>query len=119
MEIIGPTGTRGLRGRWMMMPDREDRRAAQTRRAVQERRRKALMFLVAAAPLTLLLAGWLGGGLWLVNIVADLSLGLFLISLREAKHRRDEQFAKVRPLARRGPPLTHDQRQPLRAGGRR
>lgn len=76
------------------------------RMTLVEARRRRLNVLVAlgvAATVTLLLALVVGGKLWLLNLVADLGLGAYIVLLARAQKIHAERQAKVRYLPTAGP----------------
>ena len=99
MSVMAPGGQRGLRGRWVLFPDREDRRKrAQERRGLILRRR-VFALLVAGSVISLPVAAFLGGDAWWVHLGFVASLALFASYLRERKRRRQERLSKVRRLS--------------------
>lgn len=59
-----------------------------------------LLALVALVVVTAGLAVFLGGPLWEVQLVADAALALYVLYLLEAKKRRAQHAATVRPFER-------------------
>ena len=116
MNLIAP---RAGAGRWIVVPESYDRLAMSSFRRGQRRRTKILIALLAAALLTGIVAVFNGGGSWEVHLAVDLSLGLYVALLIEAKRRRAESVTKLRTLesrrAAREPEITFH--EPARAGG--
>ena len=116
MNLIAP---RAGAGRWIVVPESYDRLALSSFRRGQRRRTKILIALLAAAVLTGMVAVVNGGGAWEVHLAVDLSLGLYVALLVEAKRRRSETVTKLRSLesrrTAREPEITFH--EPVRAGG--
>ena len=98
MSLIAP---RAGSGRWIVVPESYDRLAKSSYRRRQQRRTKVLIALLAAAILTGVVAIFSGGGAWEVHLAVDLSLGLYVALLIEAKRRRVENGMKLRSLESR------------------
>lgn len=99
-----PRGRAGRRpttsGRWIVVPVSEERardRAA-FRRAQQRRTR--LLVLLGSAAVASAVAAIAARGIWLdIHLMIDGALVFYVALLFEIKRRRDERFAKVRPLS--------------------
>ena len=117
-EVTAELRRRGLLHR-KGFPESYDRLAMSSFRRGQRRRTKILIALLAAALLTGIVAVFNGGGSWEVHLAVDLSLGLYVALLIEAKRRRAESVTKLRTLesrrAAREPEITFH--EPARAGG--
>ena len=79
-------------------PHRESRE--QFARA-QRRRRRLLAFLLVSVVVSAAAALAFGGPMWELQLVFDASLGVYLVLLVEAKKRRAERRAVVRPIRTR------------------
>lgn len=94
MQLIAPRRSSG-KGRWVVVPESRDRLARASFRRTQRRRKQILVALIASAALTFVAAVAAGGAFWELHLLLDLSLGVFVALLREAKHRREESASKV------------------------
>lgn len=96
MQLIAPRSGRG--GRWVVVPESNDRLARSSFRRGQDRRRKMFVFLAVATAVSFVLASVGGGALWEIHIAFAVSLGLYVALLLEAKRRRVEKTDKVRSI---------------------
>ncbi len=87
-------------GRWIVVPVSEERaRERATYRRAQQRRVRLLVLLVAAAVASAV-AAIAARGIWVdIHLMIDGALVFYVALLFEIKRRRDERFAKVRPLS--------------------
>ncbi|MGH9194128.1 MAG: hypothetical protein ACRD1T_00110 [Acidimicrobiia bacterium] len=100
MELMAPA-TSGRGGRWVVVPQSNDRLARASYARGQRRRLRIFMVLLALVSISFLLAIVSGGAAWEVNIAFDLSLAAYVALLIEARRRRTERALKVRSLASR------------------
>ena len=114
MELIAP---RASAGRWVVVPESEDRLAGRSFRKGQRTRRRILAFLVGAAVLSVGAAIFAGGALWELSLAFGLSLALYVSLLLEGKKRRDERTKKVRRLQARSQSVQRAQPSMRVAGG--
>jgi cell division protein FtsB len=105
MSLIAPG--KGA-GRWVLAPrssSDSDRSLRRWHRKVQRRRRRILVALLAAVPLTLVAAVFLGGAAWSVHVTTYAVLAVYVAALVEARMRREESAGNVHPLTRRRRPM--------------
>lgn len=86
LDLIAP---RYAQGRWVVMPDCDDRLARKSWRKGQRLRRRIFGFLVAAVVVSGVLVIFYGSAMWSIHIAFDASLGLFVALLLFAKRRRE------------------------------
>ncbi len=98
MSLLAP---KSAQPRYMLVPARSDRLARAAYQKQRLRRIRILAFLAAAAPVSGLVALFVGGSMWEVHLAFDFSLVLYVALLVEAKRRRQERLTKVEPLGRR------------------
>ena len=118
MNLIAP---RAGTGRWIVVPESYDRLAMSSFRRGQRRRTRILIALLAASALTGFVAIFVGSAAWEVHLAVDLSLGLYVALLIEAKRRRADSLSKLRSLEARRTARTPEVtfHEPVRAGGGR
>ncbi|MGH2821364.1 MAG: hypothetical protein ACRDJ5_11990 [Actinomycetota bacterium] len=101
IEMIAPRRASG--GRWVITRSSgaSDRAARLSYTRTQERRARFLKILLKGAVASALAAVIWGGWLWELHIAVDLSLGVYVAMLVDAKRRRAETQQKVRSLQAR------------------
>lgn len=67
----------------------------------KRRRREVLFTLAGAAGITFVLALFLGGPVWGLNLICDIAVGAYVVLLAQANQRAMERTAKVRYLPNR------------------
>ncbi len=98
MSLLAPKSSQP---RYVLVPARSDRLARAAYQKQRLRRIRILAFLAAAAPVSGIVALFVGGPMWEVHLAFDFSLLLYVALLIEAKRRRQERLTKVEPLGRR------------------
>ena len=117
LELIAPRAT--SQGRWIVVPQSRDRLERASFRRGQRRRKRILFALIAGVVATAIAAPLVGGPMWELQILLDVSLALYVVLLVVAKQRRAELVRKLRSMEtrRQGADETRFF-EPLRAGGR-
>ncbi len=89
------------------VPVRPTPRRAMSRTDAQRRRRDVLATLTAAAALTLLIALFAGGAVWLLHLLIDAALlGYVALLMQVQQQRQYANRANVRYLPEQGPSAT-------------
>lgn len=104
MGLIAPARSNstsiGGGGRWILTPDPTyDRLTRETVVKEQRKRQIVLLVLLAAVIGSAVVAVFIGGRAWAVQLVLDGSFTLYVGLLMQAKARRVERHTKVRSIA--------------------
>jgi uncharacterized membrane protein YtjA (UPF0391 family) len=117
LDLMAPRAT--SQGRWIVVPQSRDRVERAAFRRGQRRRTRILMALIAGVVATGVATPLVGGSMWELQILLDVSLVLYIVLLVVAKQRRAELVKNLRRREdRRNKPEEAHFFEPLRAGGR-
>jgi len=100
MQLIAPAP---MRGRWVLVPASRSRPASSSFNRGQRRRTRIFIGLLVAVAGSAVVATLGVDAMWGAHLGADASLAVYCALLIEAKRRRRERLAKVRPIRRREP----------------
>jgi hypothetical protein len=117
LELMAPRAT--SQGRWIVVPQSRDRLERASFRRGQRRRKRILFALIAGVVATGIAAPVVGGPMWELQILLDLSLALYVVLLVVAKQRRAEVVRKLRSMESRRHSADESRFfEPLRVGSR-
>jgi hypothetical protein len=105
LNLLAP---RAQTGRWIVVPESQERLRRASFRRGQKRRQQILVALSTAAGISLIAALVAGGAAWEAHLAIDGSLALYVVLLLDAKRRRAERGSNVHALRRRQIPARED-----------